>query len=431
MKEQILEMTATHVKNELAKKTFIPGKTLVPYAGRIYDEAEVCNAVSASLDFWLTLGPWGRKFERKIAEHLNVKHACMVNSGSSANLLAFSALLSPKLERPLKSGDEVITAAAGFPTTVNPILQNGCIPVFVDVDPQTLLPKPEWVEQAISPKTRAVFLAHTLGNVLDLDPLLEICRKHNLYFIEDNCDALDSEYDGKKTGAFGDLSTLSMYPAHHMTTGEGGCVFTNDSLMDRIVGSLRDWGKDCWCPPGIDNTCNKRFDWQLGSLPLGYDHKYIFSHIGYNLKPTDMQAAIGVAQLEKLPSFTQVRRKNYDVFVKALAPYSEWIDWLHPTPKSTPSWFLFFMRVKPNAPFKRQDLVTHLESKRIQTRMLFGGNLLRQPAYQNAPTRVAMPLLHTDEVMDQGLGIGLYPGITTEMQTYMIDILTQFFKKYL
>lgn len=431
LREKILELVREYYFSEKKnKKPFVPGKTWIPYAGRIFDDQELVNLVGSSLDFWLTLGPWGKRFEKKISEYLGMPFAHLTNSGSSANLLAFASLFSPRLERPLKPGDEVITVAAGFPTTLNPILQYGCLPVFVDVSLQTLLPKTEWIEAAITPKTRAIFLAHTLGNVLDCDGILELCRKHRLYFIEDNCDALDSEYGGKKTGGFGDCSTLSFYPAHHMTMGEGGCVFARDENLDKIVRSLRDWGKDCWCGPGVDNSCGQRFGWQLGELPAGYDHKYIFSHIGYNLKPTDLQAAIGVAQLEKLPAFTKARRENYQVLAEAILPYEKWIAPVRASAGANPSWFMFFMVISERAPFTRVELVKFLEEKKIQTRMLFGGNLLRQPAYQNIPHRLAMPLANTDTLMNRGFGIGVYPGITSEMRSYMIAVLTDFLKRF-
>lgn len=430
LKQKILELVEEYYHSNKKEKAFAPGKTLVPYAGRVFDAEEMTNLVSSALDFWLTLGPWGNRLEKELAQFLGMPNASLVNSGSSANLIAFASLFSPKLERPLKRGDEVITVAAGFPTTLNPILQYGCVPVLVDVEETTLLPKPEWIASAISSKTRAIFLPHTLGNVFDLDPILNLCKQHDLYLLEDNCDALDSEYKGKKTGSFGDLSTLSMYPPHHMTTGEGGCVFTRSKVLSSIVQSMRDWGKDCWCTPGVDNTCGKRFGWQLGELPFGYDHKYIFSHIGYNLKPTDLQAAIGVAQIKKVPKFTEARRKNYVALASALEPYQQWLHFIQATPDSNPSWFLFFMVVSPSAPFTRAEIVQYLEQKKIQTRMLFGGNLMRQPAYQNIEHRLAMPLVNTDAVMNYGFGVGVYPGITPEMRHYMIEMLKEFLGRY-
>ena len=405
---------------------FIPGQSPVPYAGRVYDEKEMINLVDSALDFWLTLGPWGERFEKALAEYIGVKYVVLTNSGSSANLLAFSALFSPLLERPLKSGDEVITVAAGFPTTLAPIIQNGCIPVFVDVELETLVPNPEWIVDAITNKTRAIFLAHTLGNPNYINEILEICKRYNLYFIEDNCDALGSLYNGRLTGSFGHLATQSFYPAHHITMGEGGAVITDDPILSRVVISLRDWGRDCWCPPGKDNTCGKRFGWKLGDLPEGYDHKYIYSHMGYNLKPLDLQAAIGLAQMEKLPYFIDERRKNYKKYIEALTPYQEYIAFLRPTPKSEPSWFLFFMIIQDKAPFNRQELATYLEKNNIQTRMLFGGNLLRQPAYKNISHRVVSNLQNTDKIMCCGFGVGVYPGLKDEQIQYVIDILISF-----
>lgn len=431
LKQKILELVQEYYEaDKSSKKTFIPGKTLVPYAGRVFDSEEITNLVSSSLDFWLTLGPWGNRLEKGLAKHIGVQYASLVNSGSSANLAAFASLFSHRLERPLKKGDEVITVAAGFPTTLNPIIQYGCTPVFVDVDRETLLPRPEWIADAVSSKTRAIFLPHTLGNVFDLDAVRDICKRHSLFLIEDNCDALDSEYKGKKTGTFGDLSTLSMYPPHHMTTGEGGCVFTNSETLSGIVQSIRDWGKDCWCAPGVDNTCGKRFSWQLGDLPHGYDHKYIFSHIGYNLKPTDLQAAIGVAQLKKIPQFTRMRRENYVALASALEPYQKWLSFIRATPHANPSWFLFFMMISPSAPFTRADIIRYLEERRIQTRMLFGGNLMRQPAYKNVEHRLAMSLENTDAVMHHGFGVGVYPGITIEMRDYITTTFQHFLGRY-
>lgn len=405
---------------------FIPGQTPILYAGRVYDEKELISLIDSSLDFWLTLGPWGEKFERALADYIGVKHAILTNSGSSANLLAFASLFSPLLERPLRAGDEVITVAAGFPTTLAPIIQYSCIPVFVDVELETLVPKPEWIEDAVSEKTRAIFLAHTLGNPNYVNEIMEICKLHNLYFIEDNCDALGSLYDGKLTGGFGHLATQSFYPAHHITMGEGGAVLTDDPTLRRAVLSLRDWGRDCWCPSGRDNTCGKRFGWKLGDLSEGYDHKYIYTYIGYNLKPLDLQAAIGLAQMEKLPKFIAARRQNYKKYAEALIPYQDYITIIRPTPKSDPSWFLFFMTIQDKAPFSRQELVTYLEEHKIQTRMLFGGNLIRQPAYQHIPHRVVRGLKNTDKIMYDGFGVGVYPGLKDEQIQYVVDTLLSF-----
>jgi len=443
-KDQVKKVIADYISKYYTefhnKSEFIPGKTLIPYAGRVYDEKELINLIDSSLDFWLTLGPWAERFEKSLSDFIGVKYTVLVNSGSSANLLAFASLFSPLLERPLRSGDEVITTAAGFPTTLSPIVQYACIPVFVDVELETLVPKPELIADAVTEKTRAIFLAHTLGNPNYIDEILKICKQHNLYFIEDNCDALGSTYTpslmagesgfakARPTGSFGHLSTLSFYPAHHITMGEGGAVLTNDPVLRRAVLSLRDWGRDCWCPSGKDNTCGKRFGWKLGDLPEGYDHKYIYSHIGYNLKPLDLQAAIGVAQMEKLPQFISARRKNYKRYAEALTLFQDYLIFQRPTPNSDPSWFLFFMTIKDRALFTRREFVTYLEKHKIQTRMLFGGNLLRQPAFQHIPHRVIGDLKNTDKIMNSGFGIGVYPGITEEMINYIIEKINYFLK---
>jgi CDP-6-deoxy-D-xylo-4-hexulose-3-dehydrase len=391
---------------------FIPGKTQINYAGRVYDEKELINLVDASLDFWLTAGRYAQEFEKKLAEFLGVKYCLLTNSGSSANLLAMSALTSPLLkERQLKPGDEVITTACGFPTTLNPILQNNLVPVFVDVKLRTYNIDVDKIEKAISKKTKAIFVAHTLGNPVEIDKILKIAKKCNLWFIEDNCDALGSKYKSKYTGTFGHIATCSFYPAHHITMGEGGAVLTNDPLLRRIILSFRDWGRDCWCEPGCDNTCGKRFDWKLGDLPYGYDHKYIYSHIGYNLKVTDMQAAVGVAQLDKLPKFIEIRKKNFEMVYKHLKKYEKNLLLPEPTKNSNPSWFGFPILVKEGAPFSRNDIVNYLENNKIATRMLFGGNLLRQPAYENIKCRVVGTLKNTDLVMNNLFWIGVYPGI--------------------
>lgn len=411
------------------KKEFIPGDTPIPYAGRVYNEKELINLVESSLDFWLTQGPWSKRFERALSKYIGVKYAILTNSGSSANLLAFASLFSPLLERPLQAGEEVITTAAGFPTTLSPVVQYSCIPVFVDVELETLVPKPEWIADAVTEKTRAVFLAHTLGNPNYINEILEICKLHDLYFIEDNCDALGSIYDGRLTGSFGHLSTQSFYPAHHITMGEGGAVLTDNPTLRRAVLSLRDWGRDCWCEPGHDNTCGKRFGWKLGGLPEGYDHKYIYSHIGYNLKITDMQGAVGFAQLEKLPQFIETRKKNWRLLYDGLKKYEDYFILPKATENSYPSWFLFFMTVKEDAQFSRKKLVAHLEEHKIQTRMLFGGNLLRQPAFQHISHRVIGSLKNTDKIMNDGFGVGVYPGIKEEMIEYMIEKIRDFVKR--
>lgn len=427
-RQQIVNRIPEFFAHEHGVKTFIPGQTPIAYAGRVYDEKELINLVDSSLDFWLTLGPWGERFEKELAEYIGVKYAVLTNSGSSANLLAFASLFSSKLERPIQAENEVITVAAGFPTTLSPIIQYGCIPVFVDVELETLVPKPEWIADAVTDKTRALFLAHPLGNPNYMNEILEICKLHELYFIEDNCDSLGSTYNGRLTGSFGRLATQSFYPAHHITMGEGGAVLTNDPTLHKVALSLRDWGRDCWCPSGRDNTCKKRFGWKLGDLPEGYDHKYIYSHIGYNLKPLDLQAAIGLAQMEKLPQFVATRRQNYKRYAEALSSYQNYVTFVHSTQRSDPSWFLFFMIVRDKAPFTRREFVAYLEGHKIQTRMLFGGNLLRQPAYQHIPHRVVGDLRNTDKIMKDGFGIGVYPGLTEEIAGYVIQCIKNFLK---
>ena len=433
------------------RDSFAPGETTIPYAGRVFDENEVEAAVSATLDFWLTLGPEGDAFEKELAAFLGIKKSILVNSGSSANLLAFSALTSHKLgDRRIRPGDEVITAAAGFPTTVAPIVQNGCVPVFVDVDPITLNARVDQLEEAYTPgKTKAVFMAHTLGNPFDLAAVTDFCRRHNLWLVEDNCDALGSTYDGKLTGTFGDLSSQSFYPPHHLTMGEGGAVnVVREMLLKTLVESFRDWGRDCWCPSGHDNTCRKRFGWKLGELPEGYDHKYIYSHLGYNLKPLDPQAAIGRVQMRKLPSFVEARKANWQFLRTALDDLSEYFDFQLPTHaagwsedgfvwdksrhNSDPSWFGFLLLVKPDAPFTRTELARHLDERRIGNRMLFGGNLVRQPAFVQlkkdnpASMRVIGDLSGADRVMNDALFVGIYPGLSTLMLEFVRDCLYAF-----
>jgi len=410
---------------------FIPGKTRVNYAGRVYDEKELVNLVDASLDFWLTAGRYADEFEKKFAEFLGVKYCLLVNSGSSANLLAIAALTSPKLgKRRLKPGDEVITIACGFPTTLNPILQNNLIPVFIDIDLGTYNIKAENIEKVITKKTKAIFIPHTLGNPAELGKILRIVKKYNLWFIEDNCDALGSKYNGRYTGTFGHISTNSFYPAHHITMGEGGAVLTNDALLNRIIMSYRDWGRDCWCQAGHDNTCGKRFAQKFGSLPFGYDHKYVYSQIGYNLKVTDMQAAIGVAQLEKLPGFIEARIRNFNLIYSGLKKYERYFILPQAAKNSEPSWFGFPLLVKSSAQFTRADIVLHLEKNKIATRMLFGGNLTKQPAYQGVKFRIAGDLRNTDLVMNNLFWIGVYPGISKVHISYIICVFEKFIKQY-
>jgi CDP-6-deoxy-D-xylo-4-hexulose-3-dehydrase len=428
---EILERVRKIAELRAKPQPFVPGATPVRYAGRVYDEEEMLALTESAIEFWLTGGRWHRRLEDGLAKWYDVHSARLVNSGSSANLLAAAALTSHEWgERRMKRGDEVITVAAGFPTTVAPFLQLGMVPVFVDVTAPTYNIDVTRLEEARSARTRAVAIAHTLGNPFDLAAVIEFCRKHDLWLLEDNCDAAGSLYDGRKTGTFGDVATLSFYPPHHMTTGEGGAVLCSSEKMTRVVESLRDWGRDCWCQPGVDNTCGKRFQWQLGDLPAGYDHKYTYSHIGFNLKMSDMQASVGVAQLRKLDAFVAARRDNWRYFRETLDDLSDVIALPEATPNSDPSWFGFLMVVREHAPVTRDEIVRHLESKRIQTRMLFAGNLVRQPALttlreqsladgQPEPYRIAGDLRETDNLMDRGFWIGVYPGLTAEMREYV------------
>ena len=411
-----------------AQQEFSPGESKVSYAGRVFDERELVAAVDSTLDFWLTLGDKGEQFEQQLAKYVGVKHGLLVNSGSSANLVAFATLTSPHLKRPLKPGDEVITVAAGFPTTVAPIVQYGCVPVFVDVSLETGNVLVERLEDALSLQTRAVMLAHTLGNPFEVEAVLDFVRQHDLYLIEDNCDALGSTYRGQKTGTFGHLATQSFYPPHHITLGEGGAVLTNNAKLKRIAMSFRDWGRDCWCASGVDNTCNNRFGWQLGDLPHGYDHKYIYSHLGYNLKPLEIQAAIGLEQLNKVEDFAAARRANHARLLEAIRPYEEFLHLPQATPESDPSWFGLLLAVRDDAPFTKTELVRHLEDRKIQTRQLFAGNLLRQPAFQNVAHRVVGDLTNTDKLMRDAFFIGVYPGLTDAMLDYVGDSFAQFFQ---
>jgi CDP-6-deoxy-D-xylo-4-hexulose-3-dehydrase len=422
LRERILELVAEYHEAAFANGRFEPGESRVPVSGKVFDAEELLNLVDASLDFWLTTGRYARRFEIELAKKLGVRHAMICNSGSSANLLALSALTSPKLgDRRLRPGDEVITVAAGFPTTVNPIVMNRLVPVFVDVELGTYNLVPAEVEAAIGPRTRAIMAAHTLGNPFPVEDVREIADRHGLWFVEDNCDALGSTYRGKLTGTTGDLGTLSFYPAHHITMGEGGAVLANRPQLKLLVESFRDWGRDCWCEPGEDNTCGTRFDWQLGTLPRGYDHKYIFSHIGYNLKVTDMQAAIGLAQLAKLDAFTEARRRNWQLLRDGLAPFEDDLLLPVPTPESEPSWFGFVVTVRPEAPFTRDELIRYLEEHKVATRLLFGGNLTRQPAFEEVEYRVVGDLASSDVVMNQSLWIGCYPGLSEPMIAYIVE----------
>lgn len=418
---------------------FRPDEDSVPVAGRVYDQEEIQHIIESALDGWLTAGRFNDAFEKQFAGYLGVKHALTTNSGSSANLLAVSALTSDKLgRRRLKPGDEVITVAAGFPTTVNPMIQNGLIPVFVDVDIPGYNIQAGQLEAAVSDKTRAVMLAHTLGNPFDVDEVLRLCRKYHLWLIEDCCDALGSTYflsdggkgegagSGPKCGTFGHIATFSFYPAHHITMGEGGAVVTDDDELKRLIASFRDWGRDCRCPPGRDNTCHKRFDRRFGDLPHGYDHKYVYSHMGYNLKITDMQAAVGLAQLKKAPDFIKQRKRNFDILYDGLTRLEDFFILPRPTPQSDPSWFGFPLAVRREAPFSRGNLLRYLDRRRIGTRLLFGGNLTCQPAYENVTHRKIGDLTNSDFVMNQVFWIGVYPGLTEAMLNHTIDSLISF-----
>ena len=471
LKEEILRLTREYSARRhgnqrpgsdgTARDPFVPGQSTVPYAGRVFDEDEVEAAVSATLDFWLTLGPEGEAFEHELAQVLGVKRSLLVNSGSSANLVAFSTLTSHKLppEKRVRPGDEVITCAAGFPTTVAPILQNGAVPVFLDNDALTLNANLERLEEAYVPgKTKAVMMAHTLGNPFDLERITAFCREHDLWLVEDNCDALGSTYTTSRgqtqlTGTFGDLSTQSFYPPHHLTLGEGGAVNVVRKMHFKVlVESFRDWGRDCWCASGKDNTCGKRFGWQLGELPEGYDHKYIYSHLGYNLKPLDTQAAIGRQQLKKLTQFGEARRSNWEYLRGGLADFEEFFEFQLPMhakgwtpdgfrwqsdagPRCSPSWFGFMLLVRPSAPFARTDFARHLDEHRIGNRMLFGGNLLRQPAFvqlrRDNPNaiRVLGEMAGADRIMNESIFVGVYPGLTREMLDYMVETITAFCRR--
>jgi CDP-6-deoxy-D-xylo-4-hexulose-3-dehydrase len=427
LRRQILDLAAQYFSESSPATEFIPGVTPVPVSGKVIDGADVSAVVDSALDAWFTTGRFAETFERNLAGFVGVRSASLVNSGSSANLAALSALTSPKLgDRRLMPGDEVITVAAGFPTTVNPIFQNHLVPVFVDVTIPTYEIDVGQLEAARSEKTRAVFLAHTLGNTFDLDAVCTFTRKHDFWLIEDCCDALGSTYKGRNVGTFGDIATVSFYPAHHITTGEGGAVLTDKPSLQTLIESFRDWGRDCWCEPGKDNTCGKRFEWQLGSLPCGYDHKYTYSHIGYNLKATDMQAALGASQLTKLPNFIARRRENFDRLKMALADLQEHLILPLATAQSDPSWFGFPIGIRETAPFKREDLIRSLEVNRIGTRLLFGGNLVRQPAYLGADYRVAGDLRNSDFVMNNVFWVGVYPGLTSPMLDFVAETIAEF-----
>jgi CDP-6-deoxy-D-xylo-4-hexulose-3-dehydrase len=421
LRQRIRSLLPEYFEAAFPAPPFVAGQTPIPVTGKVFDAEELEFLVEAALDFWLTTGRFAAQFQQEFARFMGVRSASLVNSGSSANLIALAALTSPKLaERRLQPGDEVITVAAGFPTTVNPIIQCGLVPVFVDVQIPTYNIDVQALEAALSPRTRAVMLAHTLGNPFDLAAVKSFVERHDLWLIEDCCDAVGSCYDGRRAGSFGHLATTSFYPAHHITMGEGGCVLTDSPLLKNLAESFRDWGRDCWCDPGKDGTCGKRFAWQLGSLPAGYDHKYTYSHLGYNVKATDLQAAIGVAQLKKLPRFIEIRKRNFALLLEGLRDLQEFFVLPEPTLNADPSWFGFPIMVRPGAPFTRDDVVRFLEERKIATRPLFGGNLVRQPAYQNVAHRRVGNLANSDAVMNRLFWIGVYPGLTAEMLDYVL-----------
>ena len=431
LRARILALTSEYHATAFADQAFVPGISAVPVSGKVFGAEEMVNLVDSSLDFWLTTGRFAEAFERELAKTIGVRHAILCNSGSSANLLALAALTSDKLgDDRLVPGDEIITVAAGFPTTVNPALQYGLVPVFVDVTLGTYEADITRIAEAIGPRTRAIMIAHTLGNAFDIEAVMTLARAHDLWVIEDNCDALGTTFNDRLTGTFGDLATLSFYPAHHITMGEGGAVLTNSPRLKVIVESFRDWGRDCWCAPGVADTCGKRYDWQLGQLPHGYDHKYIYSHIGYNLKATDMQAAVGLAQLPRLSGFIEARRRNWTLLREGLAPFAEHFVLPEASVGANPSWFGFALTVKASAPFTRSQLIRRLESRRIATRLLFGGNLLRQPAYANIAHRVVGPLTNTDTIAEGTFWLGVFPGIRPEMIAYVVATIGDFIREH-
>jgi CDP-6-deoxy-D-xylo-4-hexulose-3-dehydrase len=428
LRAEIAILVKEYAKEQYKLKAFIPGETIIPPSGKLIGVEELQNMVAASLDGWLTTGRFNAEFEKKLAAFLGVKYCLSVNSGSSANLVAFSTLTSPKLgERAIKKGDEVIGVAAGFPTTVNPIIQFGAIPVFVDVDIKTHNVNAELIEAAITPKTKAIMLAHALGNPFNLEKVVNLCKKYNLWLIEDTCDALGAEYNGQKCGTFGDIGTLSFYPAHHMTMGEGGAVFMNNPELKVIAESFRDWGRDCYCAPGCDNTCSCRFEQKHGDLPFGYDHKYVYSHSGYNLKITDMQAACGLAQIDKLEFFIKRRRENYTYLRRRLESLTDFLELPEPTPNSNPSWFGFPLTVKPESGVKRVELTRFLDNNKIGSRLLFAGNLLKQPYFKDAQYRVVGELTNTDITMNNTFWIGVQPSLNNEHFEYVAEKFEEFF----
>ena len=428
LRKEIASLVKEYAELQYAKKDFEPGKDIVPPSGKVIGSTELQYMVDASLDGWLTTGRFNEQFEKELGDFIGVKHLITVNSGSSANLVAFSTLTSPRLgDRSIKKGDEVIGVAAGFPTTVNPIVQFGAVPVFVDVDLKTHNINADLIEDAISPKTKAIMLAHTLGNPFNLKKVRELCDKYNLWLVEDCCDALGAEYNGQHVGTFGDISTCSFYPAHHITMGEGGAVFTNNSELVAIAESFRDWGRDCYCKPGCDDTCGKRFNQKLGGLPQGYDHKYTYSHLGYNLKISDIQAACGLAQMKRLPKFIEKRNENFDYLKNRLSTLTDFLEFTEATDNSTPSWFGFPVTVRDATNVNRVDLIKYLDQYKIGTRLLFAGNLTRQPYFKNIEYRISGDLINTDITMNQTLWLGVYPGLEKRQLNYIAEKLKDFF----
>ncbi len=431
IKKEIINKVIEYYQLKFTNKEFIPGKTKVNYAGRVFDHNEIINSVEASLDFWLTEGRFSEEFAEKISEFLGIEYVLLTNSGSSANLLAFASLTSEKLgDKRLKQGDEVIAVGASFPATITPIIQYGLIPVLIDVEIPTYNIDIEMLKKSITPKTKCIFIAHTLGNPFDLDSVMEIANKHNLWVIEDNCDAFGSKYNGKYTGTFGHLSTISFYPAHHITTGEGGAICTNDVLLSNIVRSFRDWGRDCYCAGGENNTCGKRFTQQFGNLPLGYDHKYVYSEIGYNLKMTDIQAAIGAAQIDKLSKFCEIRKENFNKWHKIFSQFSDFFILPKATKNSEPAWFSFIITLKEKCPFTRDEITRYFEQNLIETRNLFAGNITKQPAFINKKWHIANHLNNTDYIMNNTFFLGTYPGLSKEMFEYSEEVLRNFLSNY-